>query len=199
MTQQASVLNASVGLPTISPQQRDAGLSFITSHRFSPLGDEGNNPQNSVTNVYQVLDNASYVHGNHVIKFGADLRFSQQNAFRDVESRGRLQFSPFGQITGNALEILLLGFPLLTSVAEVDNPQHIRTQSYNFFINDSFRIKRNLTLTAGLRYEYNTPAVDAAGSCKPLQRRNRNTCSGGNQWNDAQRLRPGSETTSRRV
>ena len=97
----------------------------------------------------------------HVIKFGADIRFSQQNAFRDVESRGRLQFSPFGQITGNALGDLLLGFPLLTSVARVDNPQHIRTQSYNFFINDSFRIRRNLTLTGGLRYEYNTPAVDA--------------------------------------
>jgi hypothetical protein len=161
VTQQASVLNAGVGLPTISPNQRDVGLSFITITGFSPLGDEGNNPQNSVTNVYQVLDNASYVRGRHVIKFGADLRFSQQNAFRDVESRGRLQFSPFGQITGNALGDLLLGFPLLTSVARVDNPQHIRTQSYNFFINDSFRIRKDLTINAGLRYEYNTPPVDA--------------------------------------
>ncbi|HEV8369383.1 MAG TPA: TonB-dependent receptor [Pyrinomonadaceae bacterium] len=160
VTQQASQLNANVGLPTISPRQRDAGLSFITITGFSPLGDEGNNPQNSVTNVYQVLNNDSYVHGDHLIKFGADLRFSQQNAFRDIESRGRLQFSPFGQITFNALGDLLLGFPLLTTVAKVDNPQHIRTQSYNFFINDSFRIRRNLTLTAGLRYEYNSPPVD---------------------------------------
>ena len=162
VTQEASHLNSSVGLPTISPNPRDAGLSFISVTGYSPLGDEGNNPQNSVTNVYQLLDNASYVHGQHVIKFGADLRFSQQNAFRDVESRGRLQFSPFGQITGNALGDLLLGFPLLTSVARVDNPQHIRTQSYNFFVNDSFRVRRNLTLTSGLRYEYNTPPVDAA-------------------------------------
>lgn len=161
VTQQASVLNSAVGLPTVSPLTRDQGLSFITITGFSPLGDEGNNPQNSVTNVYQVLNNASYVHGNHVIKFGADLRFSQQNAFRDVESRGRLQFSPFGQITGNALGDLLLGLPFLTSVARVDNAQHIRTQSYNFFINDSFRIRRNLTITGGLRYEYNTPPVDA--------------------------------------
>jgi hypothetical protein len=162
VTQQASILNSNVGLPTISRNQRDAGLSFITITGFSPLGDEGNNPQNSVTNVYQVLNNASYVLGNHVIKFGADLRFSQQNAFRDVESRGRLQFSPFGQITGNALGDLLLGFPLLTSVARVDNPQHIRTQSYNFFVNDSFRLRKNFTVNAGLRYEYNTPAVDAS-------------------------------------
>lgn len=161
VTQQASQLNSGVGLPTISPQARDAGLSFITITGFSPLGDEGNNPQNSVTNVYQVLDNASYVHGSHLIKFGVDLRFSEQNAFRDVESRGRLQFSPFGQITGNALGDLLLGFPLLTSIARVDNPQHIRTQSYNFFINDSYRVRNNLTLTGGLRYEYNSPPVDA--------------------------------------
>ena len=161
VNQEASVLNSQVGLPTISPRTRDLGLSFITITGFSPLGDEGNNPQNSVTNVYQFLNNSSYVHGNHLIKFGADLRFSQQNAFRDVESRGRLQFSPFFQLTGNALGDLLLGFPLLTSVARVDNPQEIRTESYNFFINDSYRVRPWLTLNAGLRYEYNSPPVDA--------------------------------------
>ncbi|HJP95551.1 MAG TPA: TonB-dependent receptor, partial [Pyrinomonadaceae bacterium] len=159
--QQASIVNSDVGLPTISPRARDAGLSFITITGFSPLGDEGNNPQNSVTNVYQFLDNASYIHGNHFFKFGVDLRFSQQNAFRDVESRGRLQFSPFGQITGNALGDLVLGFPFLTSVARVDNPQQIRTHSYNFFVNDSYRATPRLTLNAGLRYEYNSPPVDA--------------------------------------
>ncbi|HET6975664.1 MAG TPA: TonB-dependent receptor [Pyrinomonadaceae bacterium] len=161
VTQEASVLNSAVGLPTISPRARDLGLSFITITGFSPLGDEGNNPQNSVTNVYQFINNSSYVHGNHIVKFGADLRFTQQNAFRDVESRGRLQFSPFGQVTFNALGDLLLGAPLVTSVARVDNPQQIRTHSYNFFINDSYRITPRLTLNGGLRYEYNSPPVDA--------------------------------------
>jgi hypothetical protein len=161
VTQEASVLNSDVGLPTFSPRERDQGLSFITITGFSPLGDEGNNPQNSVTNVYQFLNNSSYVRGNHLIKFGTDLRFSQQNAFRDVESRGRLQFSPFLTLTNNALADLLLGFPLLTSVARVDNPQQIRTESYNFFINDSYRVTPRVTLTGGLRYEYNSPPVDA--------------------------------------
>ena len=160
VTQEASVLNSDVGLPTISPRDRDLGLSFITVTGFSPLGDEGNNPQNSVTNVYQLLNNSSYVHGNHLIKFGLDFRFSQQNAFRDVESRGRLQFSPFLTLTNNSLGDLLLGFPLLTSVARVDNPQQIRTESYNFFVNDSFRVTPRLTLVGGLRYEYNSPSVD---------------------------------------
>lgn len=160
VTQEASVINSDVGLPTISPRERDLGLSFITITGFSPLGDEGNNPQDSVTNVYQLLNNSSYIHGEHLIKFGLDFRFSQQNAFRDVESRGRLQFSPFLTLTNNALADLLLGFPLLTSVARVDNPQQIRTESYNFYVNDSFRVTPRLTLVGGLRYEYNSPPVD---------------------------------------
>ena len=52
-------------------------------------------------------------------------------------------------------------FRFVTSVARVDNPQQIRTESYNFFINDSYRITPRLTLTGGLRYEYNSPPVDA--------------------------------------
>jgi hypothetical protein len=166
VTQQASRTNPDVGLPVVSPRPRDLGLSFITVTGFSPLGDEGNNPQNSVTNVYQILDTATYVHGDHLFKFGGDIRFTQQNAFRDVESRGRIQFSPFAQITGNALADLLLGLPLLTSVARVDNPQALRTRSYNLFIDDSFRITPRLTLNAGLRYEYNSPAVDAANRAR---------------------------------
>jgi len=161
VTQEASVLNSEVGLPTISPRERDLGLSFITITGFSPLGDEGNNPQDSVTNVYQFINNSSYVHNNHLVKFGADVRFTQQNAFRDVESRGRLQFSPFLTLTNNALADLLLGFPLVTSVARVDNPQQVRTHSLNFFINDSYRITPRLTINGGLRYEYNSPPVDA--------------------------------------
>lgn len=154
-------INRQVGLPELSNNPRDFGLSFITVAGFSPLGDEGNNPQHSVTNTYQILDTASYVRDRHLMKFGFDLRFVQQNAFRDVQSRGFLTFSPFAQITGNALADLLLGAPLFTGGARVDNAQHLRTQSYNFFFNDSWRVTPRLTLNAGLRYEYNSPPVDA--------------------------------------
>jgi hypothetical protein len=154
-------INRQVGLPDLSSNPRDFGLSFITVTGFSPLGHEGNNPQNSVTNTFQILDTATYARGRHLLKFGGDFRAVQQNAFRDVESRGRLQFSPFAQITGNALADLLLGFPLVTGGARVDNAQHLRAESYNFFVNDSVRLTPRLTLSAGLRYEYNSPAVDA--------------------------------------
>ncbi|HVF88225.1 MAG TPA: TonB-dependent receptor, partial [Pyrinomonadaceae bacterium] len=158
---QGTSVNGQVGLPELSSNSRDFGLSFITVTGFSPLGQEGNNPQNSVTNTFQFLDTATYARGNHLLKFGGDIRVVQQNAFRDVESRGRIQFSPFAQISGNALADLLLGFPLLTGGARLDNPQHLRSESFNFFVNDSVRVTPRLTLSAGLRYEYNSPSVDA--------------------------------------
>lgn len=156
--------NNLVGMPELSSNPRDFGLSFITVTGYSPLGDEANNPQRSVTNTYQILDTASYVSGKHLLKFGIDFRFVQQNGFRDVQSRGFINFidsTPQGQITGNALADLLIGFPLRTGGARVDNAQHLRTESYDFFVNDSFRVTPRLTITAGLRYEYNSPPVDA--------------------------------------
>ncbi|HVF89746.1 MAG TPA: TonB-dependent receptor [Blastocatellia bacterium] len=151
-------VNARVGLPEFSSNPRDFGLSFITVGGFTPLGDEFNNPQHSVTNIFQALDNASYAKGRHLFKFGFDFRALQQNAFRDVQSRGFLNFQ--GVFTGNPLADLLIGFPTITGAARLDNHQHLRSESYNFYLNDTFRITPRLTLSAGLRYEYNSPPVD---------------------------------------
>ncbi len=152
-------LNGQAGLPVISSNARDAGLTFITVPGYSPLGDEGNNPQRGVTNDYQVLDQATWAVGRHLVRFGFDFRVLQQNAFRDVQSRGFISFS--GLITGNPLAELLLGAPTTTGIARLDNPQHLRAKSYDGFIQDTFRVRPDLTLTLGLRYEYNTPPVDA--------------------------------------
>jgi hypothetical protein len=154
-------INKQVGLRELSKNPRDFGLSFITISGFSPLGHEYNNPQQSSTNMFQVLDGASYARGRHLLKFGFDFRAVQQNAFRDVQSRGFLTFSSQVPITGNALADLLLGLPVVTGGARLDNAQHLRTESYGFYVNDGFRIRPNLTISAGLRYEYNSPPVDA--------------------------------------
>ncbi|MGH9632531.1 MAG: hypothetical protein ACRD7E_29855, partial [Bryobacteraceae bacterium] len=150
-------INGEVGLPVLSSNTRDQGLSFITLPGVSPLGDEFNNPQESVTNTYQLVDQASYLRGRNSLKFGADLRFLQQNAYRDVQSRG---FLTFLGITGNPLGDLLQGFPTVTGGARLDNPQYLRSESYNFFVQDTYRVLPSLVLTAGLRYEFTSPAVD---------------------------------------
>ena len=168
-----SSLNRTVGLPELSSNPRDLGLSFITISGFSPIGDEYNNPQNSVTNVFQAADTVTYSKGKHLIKFGGDIRALQQNAFRDVQSRGILTFSDYGQITGNGLADLLLGFVTYSGGARLDNPQYLRTRSWDLFMQDSWRLRRDVTLLLGARYEYNSPPVDRydkANAYDPLAR-----------------------------
>ncbi len=155
---QGNNINQSVGLPTISSNSRDTGLSFINVSGFSPIGDEVNNPQHSVTNTYQFVDQASYTRGRHLLKFGGDFRALQQNAFRDVTARGFLNFT--GQLLGNPLQELLFGLPTVTGVARLDNPQHLRAKSYSLFAQDTWRVRQDLTLTLGMRYEYTTPPHD---------------------------------------
>ena len=159
---QATDINKAVGLPDLSNNPRDIGLSFISITGYSPLGDEFNNPQHSTTNTFQVSDNASFARGKQYLTFGFDFRGTQQNAFRDEQARGMLTFSNIPAISGNALADLLLGLPLLTGGAHLDNPEHLRTQSYNFYVNQNYLLTPQLSLIVGLRYEYNSPPVDAA-------------------------------------
>ena len=153
-------LNRQVGLPELSDDPRTWGLSFTTVTGLSPLGDEFNNPQESELTTIQVLDSVTWTRNAHLLKAGVDLRFTRQNGFRDIQSRGFLTFSDFG-FTGNALADMLLGLPITTGGARLDNPQKLRTDSYNVFVHDTVQVTSNLTLSAGLRYEVNVPPVDA--------------------------------------
>ena len=153
-------VNMSVGLPELSSNPRDYGLSFITVSGYSPIGDEYNNPQQSTTNVFQLNEALTYSRGRHLIKVGGDFRDLQQNAFRDVQARGFMAFSDYGQVTGNGFADMLLGFVTYSGGARLDNPQYLRARSWNGFVQDSFRVSSNVTLLFGVRYEYNTPPVD---------------------------------------
>ncbi len=155
---QNTSVNQTVGLPSPWTNPRDNGLSEIVVNGFATLGDEINNPQHDTANIYQVTDSLNWVHGRHIFKAGFDVRITQQNAFADVESRGLIEFTGF---SGNALAEMLQDALSYSAIAYLNNPSHLRTNSYDFYAQDVFRMRPNLTLTLGLRYEYNTPAVDA--------------------------------------
>jgi hypothetical protein len=155
---QGSSGNRAVGLPELSSDARDWGLSYITVLGYSALGHEINNPQQSTTTTFQLSDMLTWSRRTHLIKMGADARFIRQDAFRDVLSRGQLIFT--GQITGNALADLLLGAPVTTVGARLDNPQHLRTASAAAFVQDSWQPHARLTVNAGVRYEFFSPPVD---------------------------------------
>lgn len=157
---QGTSLNQEVGLPELSANPRDWGLSLVRVAGFSSLGDEFNNPQESRTNHWQLSDTVSRVYGRHALKAGLELRGLSQSAYRDVQARGLLQFTNQA-FTGNALADLLIGLPTVTVGAMVDNPQDLGTHSYSLFLQDTMQFSPTLTLSGGLRYEFHAPPVDA--------------------------------------
>ena len=122
--------NASVGMPALATNPRDAGLSLISVAGFSPLGHEYNNPQASTSDTFQVSDTATWARGSHLVKFGGEWYGVRQAAYRDVQARGFLTFVDQGY-TGNALADLLLGLPVLTGGARLDNPQNLRAHCWS--------------------------------------------------------------------
>ena len=154
------VNNRSVGLPSLSSSARDAGLSVISIAGFSPLGHEYTTPQESRSDMFQIADTATWARGAHVLKFGGEWYGIRQSAYRDVQSRGFLTFIDQGY-TGNALADLLLGLPVLTGGARLDNPQNLRAQSWSLFAQDNWRATEALTITAGVRYDVASPPADA--------------------------------------
>jgi hypothetical protein len=155
---QSRNLSRAVGLPSNASNPRDFGLPLISLTGYSPIGDEYNNPQHGVTNVYQLVDQVTLVKGRHLVRAGGDFRLLQQNAYRDVLSRGFISFLGF---TGNSLAEMLTDFPSVTGAAKIDNPQHLRSRAGSLFVQDTWRMRPDLTLTAGLRYELNGPPRDA--------------------------------------
>ena len=157
--ERTAVTNASVGLPTLSADPRDAGLSLISISGFSPLGHEYNNPQESTADTFQVSHTLTAARGQHLFRVGGEWYGVRQSAFRDVQARGFLTFVERGY-TGNALADLLLGLPVVTGGARLDNPQRRRANTWSLFALDDWRAGRRLTLSLGVRYDAIGPPVD---------------------------------------
>jgi len=117
--------------------------------------------------TYQISDNFSVIRGDHSIKFGgeiADVRFNQLgNQF----PRGLLQFNSRGtslpgsvSSTGDAFASGLLGWmDEATRSLGIANVQFRQTYVH-LYAEDTWRIKPNLTMNLGVRYEYTPPFED---------------------------------------
>jgi outer membrane receptor protein involved in Fe transport len=140
------------------------GLPFITVSGGFSIGNnwEGELPQ--AGNSFQWADSLTRVSGNHTFKFGVDLRRQQFNQFYYYNVNGDFSYyggGPNDTGSANLYPNFLLGLP--DSFGQ-GSPQgeNIRNTGLYLFAQDSWKIKPNLTLNYGLRWELNTPLADKA-------------------------------------
>lgn len=105
----------------------------------------------------QYIDEATYQRGSHMIKFGGEFRPMQAEQYF-YPTYGAFSFD--GAYTNFAYADFLLGLPQTTSYTFPRTPEYARLWFLNAFVQDEWRMKPNLTLFYGARYEYDRPAVD---------------------------------------
>ena len=147
-----------VGLLGVSRNPRDVGFPQIsTGGLFSTMGD----PTTFVSRDNEHLElynNFLIDRGAHRFKFGGylfHLKFRPLNA-----DTARGAFSYTGQWTGNALADLLLGFPTSARSGVGGGDEDARTTWLHLYAQDDWRVRDNLTINYGLRYEYNAHMKD---------------------------------------
>ena len=147
---------------------------------FSPVGaDVFNFPQRRVNNTYQLADNLTVHRGAHNFTFGFDTRRTELNSTLPRNFRPLLAFYGAPRLGGDTLSGLSItndfvrpsdlaaasaasGF-YQTLTTGGDSSIRLRFYQFDYFAQDEWRVTPNLTLSAGLRYEYNTPPAEANG------------------------------------
>jgi Carboxypeptidase regulatory-like domain/TonB dependent receptor len=121
--------------------------------------------------VVQFNDHISYITGKHSIKFGGEFHRNNVTNAAYGNARGSITFLGGNTPTpGNptapplnttTLEDFFSGAPLKASV-EVGNPTlNLHNWAYGLFLQDDWRVARNLTVNLGVRYEFSSvPSED---------------------------------------
>jgi hypothetical protein len=134
------------GIPNITV----SGFASITGPSFALLS-----PTTDIT----VQDTLTWVRGAHSVRSG----FAVSRNRKDQNGRGNyfgsVAFNTAGNpnSTGNALADALLGNFRTYNEASADPVGFFRFTTYQAFVSDTWRVRENLSIEAGVRYEYSTP------------------------------------------
>ncbi|MGH8248636.1 MAG: hypothetical protein ACREUU_19680, partial [Gammaproteobacteria bacterium] len=131
------------------------------SPNFDTFGDR--TPQDTTYYSHGVNANMSRIIGRHTFKAGGDWRLIGMKLFARGQPSGRFVFNkgfpqgPDPQVAstsaGSALASFLLGSPASGDIT-VGAPGNFYMNYYGGYVHDDFRVRPNLTLNLGLRYEF---------------------------------------------
>jgi hypothetical protein len=114
------------------------------------IGPDGNAPQFTIQNFYQIVDNVSMVKGRHNFKFGGEYRWYISPQGFTQRARGDYEY--------NTTQLYLEDFsPDNFGQRSTGSTTYYGNQkAIYWYANDTWRVTQNLSLNLGIRYEYTT-------------------------------------------
>jgi Carboxypeptidase regulatory-like domain/TonB dependent receptor/TonB-dependent Receptor Plug Domain len=119
-------------------------------------------PAKFAENTFEVRDIVSFVANQHGLRFGGEIRKEQNNNSLVGGSRPIFSFS--------GLFNLANGTPIFEAIntdpqtgLPADATRYFRTSDFGFFLQDDWKLRPNLTINLGLRYEFFSPLKEKEG------------------------------------
>ena len=166
----------SLGLVDAQGRGADYTLPVFSGFGCFDLGDS--NSQGGKSGTYQISDNLTKVLGTHTVKFGGEHRRVYSNNYTDFFARQNFTFNVFTNTGANTLQNvdpsvdgqtvedlagMLLGLVNSASQTQffnaagtqlVDDKLGFRQREFGIFGQDVWKVRPNLSITYGLRWEY---------------------------------------------
>jgi hypothetical protein len=134
-----------------------AGVPNLNFATYDGIGSDPAIPQAGAVNTFQVADTLTHVVGSHALAYGFDARVVRRGTFHtDSFIRGSFDFLG---LSGNSIADALLGLPT-DWVNGFEQYISGALGEYDFFGQDTWKARRNLTLNFGVRYEYKGLTTD---------------------------------------
>ncbi len=112
-------------------------------------------------------------HGRHNVTYGGDFRRQQFNYLTQQNPRGAFNFTGAATSllangapvpgTGSDFADFLLGVPDTSQIAYGNADKYFRANMMDAFVNDDWRVGPSLTVSAGIRWEYDSPIDEMYG------------------------------------
>lgn len=137
----------------------------ITTTNYANLGSSALFRDRDRSWIYS--DALNWQLGKHGLTIGGEYRRQMYNAYQPGKTAGNYAFSPtFSAYPGNAntgvaLADMLLGFPATTQINVADYTYHLNINSMSLYYQDDWKLRSNLTVNLGLRWEYDGPYSEA--------------------------------------
>ncbi len=134
------------GIVPLDPQRE--GVENIVFNSYS-IGTNANELKQA-NNTFQWIDNYSRTEGRHTIKVGVEFHYDQVNTNAVAQFNGNFLFT--GSETGSDFADFLLGVPSQYNQSQLQ-PFYGRNKYLGLYGQDSWRLRPNLTLNYGLRWD----------------------------------------------
>ena len=163
---------AYTGLPggpyfTTSGYANNNGLPNTSISGYATIGGATNLPQNRWDNHYQYADTVTWSHGAHNVKVGLDVVLAHSVNVITSSGRGAFSVNDANIVTANAKTHLgsvgdsvadfLLGLSYTSTIGPTAGTVYLNYRGDDAFVQDDWKVKPNLTLNLGLRYELDEP------------------------------------------